>query len=74
MTRYVVVTRKDRLPVQRFITIEEAADYIVHERSFARWTVLAQEANRITAGTPYRNLRPTELRALEARLFPTLFE
>lgn len=56
------------------MTIEAAADYIVRERAFARWTVLAQEANKITASTPYRQLRPTEQRVLEAKLYPTLFE
>lgn len=74
MTRYVVVTRKDRLPVERFMTVEAAADYIVHERAFARWTVLAQEANTIAASTPYRALRPSEQRTLERKLYPTLFE
>lgn len=74
MTRYVVVTRPDKLPIERFVTIESAADYIVRERAFGRWTVLAQEANRITASTPYRELREHERRSLEAKLYPTLFE
>jgi hypothetical protein len=74
VTNYVVVTRKDRLPVDRFMTIESAADYIVREKAFARWTVMAQEANKITASTPYRRLRPTEQEKLERRLYPTLFE
>ncbi len=74
MTRYVVVTRQDRLPVERFVTIESAADYIVREIAFGRWTVLAQEANRITASTPYRELRQHERRAMERKLYPTLYE
>lgn len=74
MTRYVVVTRKDRLPIERFVTIEAAADYIVRERAFAKWTVLVQEANKITASTPYRDLRQHEKYALEAKLYPALFE
>lgn len=74
MTRYVVVTRKDRIPIDRFITVEAAADYIIREKAFDRWTVLAQEGNRITAATPYRELRPTESAALEKKLFPSLFE
>lgn len=74
MTNYVVVTRNTNLPVDRFITIEAAAEYIVREKAFARWTVLAQEGNRITASTPYRKLRPTEQRKLEQKLYPTLFE
>jgi hypothetical protein len=74
VNRYVVVTRKDLLPVQRFVDVESAADYIVHEQAFGRWTVLVQEANRITAGTPYRDLRDHEKRALMAKLFPTLYE
>jgi hypothetical protein len=74
MTRYVVVTRQGTHPVQRFITLEAAADYIVHERAFGRWTVKAQEANKITAVTPYRELLPHEHRTLERKLFPTLFE
>lgn len=74
MTRYVVVTRKDLLPVQRFVDVESAADYIVRETKFGEWKVLAQEANRITAGTPYRELREHEKRTLMAKLFPTLYE
>jgi hypothetical protein len=70
----VVVTREGTHPVERFITIEAAADYIVHERAFGRWTVKAQEANRITAATPYRELLRHEKQALERKLFPTLFE
>ena len=74
MTRYVVVTRDGSHPVQRFMTIEAAGDYIVLERAFGRWTVLAQEANKITASTPYRELRAHEKLALEKKLYPTLFE
>lgn len=74
MNRYVVVTRKDLLPVQRFVDVESAADYIVNQRAFGRWTVLVQEANRITASTPYRELREHEKRTLMSRLFPTLYE
>ncbi len=74
MTRYVVVTRKDRLPVERFYTVEEAADYIVREVAYGKWTVLVQEANRITASTPYRELLQHEKRRLEQRLYPTLYE
>lgn len=74
VTNYVVVTRNTNLPVERFYTIESAADYIVREKAFARYTVLVQEGNRITASTPYRKLRPTEQAALEKRLYPTLFE
>lgn len=74
MKRYVVVTRQGTLPVERYHTVEAAADKIVREVAFGRWTVLAQEANRITASTPYRDLYPTERRALERKLFPTLFE
>lgn len=74
MQRFVVVTRKDLLPVQRFVDIESAADYIVRETKFGEWKVLVQEANRITAGTPYRELREHENRTLMSRLFPTLYE
>lgn len=73
MTRYVVVTRKDGLPIERFFTVETAANYIVREVMFASWTVKAQEANKITASTPYRDLRPTEQLKLESQLFPTLY-
>lgn len=74
VTRYVVVTRQGTHPVERFYSVEGAADYIVRERAFGRWKVLAQDANRITASTPYRELRPTEKLTLERKLFPTLFE
>ena len=74
LTRYVVVTRAGTHPVERFFTLEAAADYIVREKAFGRWKVLAQEANKITASTPYCELRPTEKEALERRLFPTLYE
>jgi hypothetical protein len=74
VTRYVVVTRQGLHPIDRFMTIEAAADYIVRETKFGQWKVLAQEANRITASTPYRELRPTEKRKLEQKLFPTLYD
>jgi hypothetical protein len=74
VNRYVIVTRSDRLPIERFVDIESAADYIVRERAFGRWKVLVQEANRITAGTPYRELREHEKRTLMGKLFPTLYE
>jgi hypothetical protein len=74
VTRYVVVTRQGSLPIDRFLTVEAAADYIVREAAFGRWKVLAQEGNSITASTPYRELRPTEKRTLERKLFPTLYE
>jgi hypothetical protein len=74
VTRYVVVTRQGLLPIERFMSVEAAADYIVRETAFGRWKVLAQEANQITAATPYRELRPTEKRKLERKLFPTLYE
>lgn len=74
MTRYAVVTRGDHIPIERFYTIEAAADYIVREAAFGRWTVLAQEANKITASTPYRALRKHEQITLERRLFPTLYD
>lgn len=74
MTRYVVVTRDAMLPVERFVDVESAADYIVREKAYGRWTVMAQEANRITATTPYRKLRQHEKRRLEQRLYPTLYE
>lgn len=68
------MTRKDLLPVERFIDVESAADYIVRETKFGQWKVLVQEANRITAGTPYRGLLESEKRVMLARLFPTLYE
>jgi hypothetical protein len=74
MQRYVVVTRKGTLPVERFVDVESAGRYIVRETKFGEWTVLVQEANRITAGTPYRELRETEKRKLMSTLFPTLYE
>lgn len=74
MKRYVVVTRKDKVPIERFATIEGAADLIVKRVGFAHWTVLAQEANKITASTPYKKLLPGERRTLEQKLYPTLYE
>ncbi len=74
MTRYVVVTRQGLHPIERFMSIDAAANYIVHETKFGEWKVLAQDANKITASTPYRELRPTEKHALEAKLFPTLYD
>jgi hypothetical protein len=56
------------------VDVESAADYIVRERAYGRWTVKVQEANRITAGTPYRELREHEKRTLMAKLYPTLYE
>lgn len=75
MIEFVVVTRRrPRIPINRHRDVEGAADYIVRERKFHEWTVLAQEANQITPGTPYRELRQHEKLALEKRLFPTLYE
>ncbi len=74
MTRYVVVSRKDCIPISDgLLDVEAAADYIIRNQAFDKWTVLAQEANRITPTTKYRALRPTEARRLEAKLFPSLF-
>jgi hypothetical protein len=74
MTRYVVVTRQGMLPIERFMSVEAAADYIVREAAFGRWMVKAQEGNKITASTPMRDLRPTEKSKLERKLYPTLYE
>lgn len=74
VTRYVVVTREHTLPVERFMSIEAAADFIVRERAFGKWKVLAQEANKITAATPYRQLLKHEKQVLDRKLFPTLYE
>jgi hypothetical protein len=74
MKRYVVVTRDKKLPIDRYYSVDAAARKIVLERSFDRWTVLVQEANRITASTPYRELNPHERRELERHLYPTLFD
>lgn len=74
MTEYVVVTRDHKLPIKRFATIEAAGDYIYWERAFDKWTVLAQEANKITPATPYRALRALEKVALEQALYPSLYE
>lgn len=60
--------------MERFVDVESAADYIVRRQAFGKWTVLVQEGNRITASTPYRELREHEKRALMNRLFPTLYE
>jgi len=62
------------VPIQRFMTVESAGDYIWKERAFDRWTVLVQEANKITAGTPYRQLNNHERLGLERKLYPSLFE
>lgn len=75
MTCYVVVTRsKPQLPVKRFVTVEAAANYIVHARSYGKWTVLAQDANKITASTPYRELTTRERETFERALYPSLFD
>ena len=60
MTRYVLVTVRGRLPVERFHTIEAAAGYAKNSPRELR--LLVQEAGRITPHTPYRELRPTEVR------------
>lgn len=74
MTRYVVVTREQRLPVERFFVIEAAAKHIRYAEKYGEWTVLAQEGNKITASTPYRELTMHEKRLLERALYPSLFE
>lgn len=75
MTDYVVVTRsRPPLPVKRFMTVGAAGNYIVHERAYHKYTVLAQEANKVVASTPYRELTPRERVELERSLYPSLFE
>lgn len=74
MTRFVVVTRDNRLPIERFYTVESAANYIARQEKYGDWTVLAQDGNQITASTPYRELTMHERRQLEKALYPTLFE
>lgn len=72
MTYYTVVTRKHRTPVsERFLTIESAAYYIIHKRSFNRESVLAQDGSK---SAPFRELHTNEQRRLEAKLYPSLFE
>jgi hypothetical protein len=73
MTRYSVVTRQG-LPVDRFFALRAAAGDIVREQRWDRWTLLAQEGNKITASTPYRELTRTERVALERQLYPSLFQ
>lgn len=74
VSRYVVVVRATGVPIQRFMTPYGAADYIVKERRYADWQVLAQDGAPITAGTPYRTLTKPERREVEKALYPTLFD
>ena len=52
MTYYAVVTRDNhRFVIDRFMSIEMAADKLVKERMFHKWTVLAQDGGRVTRGS-----------------------
>ena len=70
MTYYVVVTRdKRQFVIDRFMSIEMAADKLVKERTFHRWTVLAQDRGR---AAPMRELNQPEKTQLERQLYPTV--
>jgi len=72
MTWYAVVTRdKRRLVIERFVSIGAAGNYIVRERRYHEWTVLAQDGGK---AQPFRELRPIERKELERTLFPSLFD
>ena len=72
MPWYVVVTRdRHRTPISRHVTVEDAGNKIHRERSFDRWTVLAQEGR---ANGPARPLTHLERLKLERQLYPSLHE
>lgn len=72
MTYYAVVTRDRRhLVLERYMSIETAADKIVRERMFHKWTVLAQDGGK---AAPMRQLNKSERKQLERQLYPTLFD
>jgi hypothetical protein len=61
MIRYsILISARGYMAEEGFLTVEAAADYIVRNDSPYGWTIVAQEANKITATTPQRDLRPTE--------------
>lgn len=72
MTHYSVVTR-GRSPkvIKRFVSLASAGNYIVRERGFHEWTVLAQDGQ---SRAPFRALHPKERAALEQALYPSLFD
>lgn len=73
MTWYIVVTKdKRRLPIDRFATLEGAGNKIYRERSFDKWTVLAQDGTKGSA--PARELTKRERLDLERCLYPSLYE
>lgn len=72
MTYYAVVTRdRRRFVIDRFMSVEAAGDKIVRERSFHVWTVLAQDGGK---AAKMRELNSSERKALERRLYPSLFD
>jgi hypothetical protein len=70
--RYIVVMRESKVPMSRHATLEAAADKIYRDRAFARWKVMAQEG--LEASAPMRSLTKQEMKRVERRLFPSLFE
>jgi hypothetical protein len=73
VTWYVIVTRdKQRTPISRHVTIEDAGNRIYRERTFDRHTVVAQDGDR--AAGPARELTTQEKLRLEKCLYPSLYE
>lgn len=71
-TRFVVVMRASKVPMSHHATLEAAADKIYRERAFARWTVMAQEG--LTASAPMRSLTRDEMKRVERKIFPSLYQ
>jgi hypothetical protein len=60
MTRYSVRMPRGVIAATGVWSAKEAADYIVRHGSPRGWTIVAQDANLVTATTPFRDLRPSE--------------
>jgi hypothetical protein len=73
MTWYIIVTRDaHKTPISRHVTIEDAGNKIHRERTFGKWTVVAQDGDR--ASTIARELTKHEKLKLEKTLYPSLYE
>lgn len=71
MTYYVVVSRDKKVPQSREYSISDAASYIIKKRGFTKYRVLAQDGSELA---PMRELRKSEAKELEQKLYPNLWE
>lgn len=68
---WVVVTRSDCIPIERYQSLDDAGDRITRDRAYGIWTVLKQGR---WASSQFQALTLDERKRLERRLYPALFD